>query len=150
MGTKLTMPGAPAPTLYAHWGDRVARALEADARALNPERPTIVNAASQEYWKCVAGQFGAGVRVVTVQFPGPAVYAKAARGAIARFIAEGALADPTDLKGFTGLEGEWAYDAAASSEDTYVFRRGAAKPKGKVKEEEAEGKAAPAAKRARK
>ena len=134
MGTKLDarlLPGAPAPTLYAHWGDKIAKALES-------ETDCIVNAASAEYWKSVAGHFSKSTRIVTVSFPGPAVYAKAARGAIARFAAENEIDDPSGLKEFTGLAGEWSYDAAASSKDELVFRRGAG-----VKKE-------PAAKRAKK
>ena len=147
MGTKLAgLPGAPAPTLYAHWGAQLAAALEEDAGGV------IVNAASQEYWAAVAGKFKPSTRIIECKFPGPAVYAKAARGAIARFIADRELDTPDALREFTGLEGEWAFDEGASAGDTYVFKRvaggGGVGRKGRVKSETK--KAAPKAKKVRK
>lgn len=137
MGTKLkNLPGAPADTLYDHWQGKLAAELEKDAGGA---KPIIVNAASQEYWSAVAGKFSPSTRIVECKFPGPAVYAKAARGAIARFIVDHELDAPDRLREFTGIAGEWAFDAGASKGDTYVFKRvagGAAK--------------APAAKKARK
>ena len=132
MGTKI---GQPTKDLYAFWGENVARALDADLDA-QKERGgksgirVIVNAASQEYWKVVEGKLRRETRVVSVSFPGaPAVYAKQARGAVARFVAERALAAPEGLREFAGggLEGSWRFDAAASSEDSFVFRRSAGK-----------------------
>ena len=118
MGTKLEgLPGAPAPTLYAHWGTQLAAALEEDAGGV------IVNAASQEYWAAVAGKFKPSTRIIECKFPGPAVYAKAARGAIARFIVDRELDTPDALREFTGPEDEWVFDEGASSGDTYVFKR---------------------------
>lgn len=140
MGSALRAPGSRAlsdlaggaGTLYEFWGSRIAAGLEADlaaaeaAAGLTPGAGVIVNAASQEYWKAVAGHFMPTTRVVTAVFPGPAVHAKAARGALARFAAElgGKDACVEGLKGFTGLAGEWSFDAGASAEDKLVFVRG--------------------------
>ena len=136
MGTKL---GAPTKDLYSFWGRKVAQALDADlddeeVRASGSSGGSgsrvVVNAASQEYWKVVEGKLREGTRVVSVSFPGaPAVYAKQARGAVARFVAERGLESPEGLKDFSGggCEGSWSFDAAASSEDNFVFRRSAGK-----------------------
>lgn len=139
MGTKL---GAPeAKDLYSFWGERVAQALDADldeqqeaskngGKKNESSQRVVVNAASQEYWKVVEGKLRKETRVVQVSFPGaPAVYAKQARGAVARFVAERRLESPEGLRDFCGggCEGSWSFDAGASSEDNYVFRRSAGK-----------------------
>ncbi len=64
------------------------------------------------------------------------MYVKGARGAIVRYAALTGATKPEQLKGFTGLQGEWRYVAAASDDRNYVFERGtpkaaAPKPKGK-------------------
>ena len=46
-----------------------------------------------------------------------------ARGAIARYVATRALDSPDGLKGFTGSNDEWSYDAPASTSDVFVFKR---------------------------
>merc|ERR1719330_1311346 len=118
--------------LYAYWGDTIAKSLGKGAKV-------IVNAASQEYWKSVKVE-ALGVPVVTVEFPGPAVFAKKARGLICRFAVTAKCAKPEDLKKFTGAPGDvYAFDAGKSSDAKYVFQRvagGAA----------AKAKAAPSAK----
>lgn len=132
-------------SLYAHWGDRIAKALdkELDAARCEGKRRVVVNAASAEYWKAVAGRLRPDTRVVTCVFPGPAVHAKAARGAVARFVAEGGVDEPERLKAFAGLAGEWAFDAGASDGDTFVFKRGAGAAR--AAKAAAGGKRAPAA-----
>lgn len=161
MGSRLRVSGVPgsvaggAASLYEHWGPRIAAALEEDLAAAEAAAGkkagtgVLVNAASAEYWKAVAGHLKPGTRVVTAAFPGPAVHAKAARGGLARFVAEGRVTEVEGLKAFTGGAGEWSYDGRASEEDRLVFVRG--KPGGGAA---AAGKAppakAPAAKRAKK
>jgi len=137
MGSRLRAGGVPADlaggaaTLYEHWGPRIAAALEADLRAAEAAAGkaagsgVLVNAASAEYWKAVAGHLSPGTRVVTAIFPGPAVHAKTARGAIARFVAEGRVTEVDGLKAFEGGCGEWSFDARASEGDRLVFVRGA-------------------------
>lgn len=81
------------------------------------------------------------------------MYVKGARGAIVRYAALTGATKPEQLKGFTGLQGEWRYVAAASDERNYVFERGtpkaaAPKPRGKgtkrAAEEEGDDDKAPA------
>ena len=139
MGTKLEAGGHP--NLYGFWGAQIA---ELCARG-EPEG-VLVNVASQEYWKAVdVGALPAGWRVLTVAFPGPAVHAKEARGAICRFAAVRGVRDPAELKAFAGTSGEWAFDAAASSPDRYVFRRGAPASAGKQGGKQGQKRAGPGA-----
>jgi cytoplasmic iron level regulating protein YaaA (DUF328/UPF0246 family) len=114
MGSKLkTSRGC---SLYEFWGKTIASHITKGAKV-------IVNAASQEYWKSVEGKLG-GVPVLTVEFPGPTVYAKKARGIICRYVVQKNCTKPADLKGFTGQPGDsYAFDAKASSESKYIFRR---------------------------
>ena len=162
MGSRLRVADVPADlaggaaSLYEHWGPRIAAALEEDLRAAETAAGkkagtgVLVNAASGEYWKAVAGHLSPGTRVVTAVFPGPAVHAKTARGAIARFVAEGKLTEVEGLKEFEGGAGEWSFDERASEGDRLVFVRGAPKAgKAKAAAKAAPAKA-PAAKRARK
>jgi cytoplasmic iron level regulating protein YaaA (DUF328/UPF0246 family) len=91
--------------LYDFWGDRIAKTLNAAARG--QADPTLVNLASQEYFggvdrkalklplvTCLFKQEGeAGLRTV-------ALYAKTARGLMARFIIDHRLERADDLKAF--------------------------------------------------
>ena len=124
MGTKLAAGGHP--DLYSFWGGQIA---ELCARG----EPTgvLVNAASQEYWKSVdVAALPRGWRVLTVAFPGPAVHAKEARGAICRFAAVRGVTDVEDLKDFTGTSGEWAFDSGSSSDEKFVFKKAPGAPPG--------------------
>jgi cytoplasmic iron level regulating protein YaaA (DUF328/UPF0246 family) len=135
MGSKLTaVPKAGAKTLYEFWGARIARQLALDVQALPPASRFVINCASQEYWAAVKPHVALlGCPVVTCVFATSAtVYAKAARGAIVRFAAESNATSPEQLKGFTGTDGSWSFDAAASSELELVFRKGAAAVKEKT------------------
>lgn len=124
MGSRLkTRAGA---NLYAYWGDRIARALNAQAAAVGTD--LLVNCASQEYFGAV-DRDALGVRVITPVFmeekpQGPKIVsfsAKRARGAMARFICEHRLADPEALKGFD--TGGYVWDAERSSAAEPVFIR---------------------------
>ena len=126
MGSRLANPKGP--DLYAYWGSRIAKAL--NMAALEVGTAIIVNCASQEYFgavdlkalklKVITPVFleGAGAEAKVVSF-----YAKKARGAMARFIAEHRLTDATDLRSFAA--GGYAFDAKASDGDRLVFRRDA-------------------------
>lgn len=106
--------------LYQYWG-----AQEPSLTAsLADEKPEwVLNVASQEYAKAV--EFEAlGVPVVTASFPGPAVYAKTARGEMVRFCAEQRVTKPEQLKAFTGSNGAWRFVAGESDESLLVFHRG--------------------------
>lgn len=114
MGSKLkTSRGG---SLYDFWGKTIATQVTKGAKL-------IVNAASQEYWKSVEPKL-AGFPVLTVEFPGPTVFAKKARGLICRYAVTKNCTKPTDLKGFSGQPGDsYAFDAKASTDSKYVFRR---------------------------
>ncbi len=125
MGTKLAAGGHS--NLYGFWGTQIAELC-----ARGESEGVLVNVASQEYWKSVdVGALPKGWRVLTVAFPGPAVHAKEARGAICRFAAVRGVQDPAELKEFVGTSGEWAFDAGSSSPDKYVFSRGTPSSNGK-------------------
>lgn len=129
MGTRLaTDAGA---NLYAFWGTRIARhldALLAAQGAAAARAPVVVNLASQEYFKavdrralqarvveCVLEDWRAG------QYKVISFYAKHARGLMARWAIRQRASTPRQLEGFA--EQGYAFDAAASAPDRLVFRR---------------------------
>jgi uncharacterized protein len=113
-------------TLYAFWGDRIARALKADAAAIGTD--TLLNCASVEYFTA-AQRPALRLRVITPTFLEEkggkrsivSFFAKRARGAMARFVIENRLTDPADLAGFT--VGGYAFDPDQSTPDAPVFLR---------------------------
>lgn len=127
MGSKLANPKGP--DLYAFWGRKIAKALNDAGAAAGTG--ILVNCASNEYFHAVDRK-ALTLRVITPTFlevkAGEAkivsFFAKKARGAMARFIAEHRLTDPADLTGFTS--GGYGYDADRSSPDQPVFLRAAA------------------------
>lgn len=124
MGSRLANPKGP--DLYAFWGGRIAKALNKAAEEAGTD--TLVNCASQEYFAAVDAK-SLKLRVITPVFlegtgEGAKVvsfFAKKARGAMARFIAENRLTSPDDLRSFG--TGGYAFDPKASCEDRLVFRR---------------------------
>jgi hypothetical protein len=92
-------------SLYDWWGDRLARKLNEEAQALGAQ--TLVNCASVEYFSAVDPQV-LELDVVTPVFledrpEGPRIvsfFAKKARGAMARFIAERRLDRPEQILDF--------------------------------------------------
>ncbi len=126
-------PGRP-KDLYAWWGNRIADRLAADAAAEGSG--VIVNVASQEYWKAVAGRLPDGLRVIAADFreDGPkglrfnSFAAKRARGMMARWIVEHRPAKADDLKAFDS-DG-YAYVADGSDDASWRFVRNTAR-KGK-------------------
>jgi cytoplasmic iron level regulating protein YaaA (DUF328/UPF0246 family) len=124
MGSRLANPkGAD---LYAYWGDKVAKALN----ALAAEQGTgiLVNCASIEYFT-VAQRKALKLQVITPVFleerEGEAkivsFWAKKARGAMARYICENALTDAGDLRGFD--LGGYAHRPELSEGSRLVFTR---------------------------
>lgn len=115
-------------TLYAYWGDRIARQLNADAQSIGGD--VLVNCASQEYFGAV-DRDALNLRVITPVFKEmkagePRIvsfYAKKARGAMARFIIQNRLTDAEAIKTFD--TGGYAYNAALSDGDDWVFLRDA-------------------------
>lgn len=125
MGTKLK--NARGKDLYEFWGDKILTSILKGLR----EGDAIVNCASQEYAKSARlAEVPPGIRVYTMAFPGPTVYAKVARGSIVRYACDHQVTDVEDLKRFTGQKGEYAFCASASTDTTFTFARQAGvKPK---------------------
>ena len=124
MGSKLaTEKGGD---LYAYWGGKIAKALTQDAAEVGAS--CVVNCASVEYFGAVRGL---KLRVITPSFleerDGTAkivsFWAKKARGAMARYICDGHLTNPDDLRGFD--IGGYRYRAELSSADHPVVTRSA-------------------------
>ena len=124
MGSRLKNPLGK--SLYEYWGDRIARALNEQARSLNTS--ILVNCASVEYFSAVDRQ-ALDLRVITPVFMElrngtPKIisfYAKKARGAMARFAVENHLTDPADLRDFRS--GGYHHHPELSSGDQWMFLR---------------------------
>ncbi|WP_334190471.1 peroxide stress protein YaaA [Noviherbaspirillum sp.] len=124
MGTRLENPRGK--DLYAFWGELVTAALNAE---LSRQSSTIlVNLASDEYFKSVKPKL-LHARIVTPVFEDwkngrykiISFFAKRARGLMARYAIAKGLRQVEKLKGFDS-DG-YAFDAAASTDDMWVFRR---------------------------
>lgn len=132
MGTRLR--AGTAGNLYEFWGDSIADQLKADLAG--HETPAVVNLASNEYAKA-ARLKSLGVPVISPDFKEEKdgalralmVYAKKARGLMARWIIENRIEDPETLKDFD-LEG-YRYDREGSSPDKPLFTRPQPAPKTK-------------------
>ncbi|QGZ54277.1 peroxide stress protein YaaA [Paraburkholderia acidiphila] len=130
MGTRFE--NARGKDLYAFWGERITHALNAQIErnrdVASKSASVLVNCASNEYFKAVKPKKLA-VPVVTPVFEDwkggrykiISFHAKRARGLMARYAVENRVAEPEGLKAFD-VEG-YAFDADASNDSTYVFRR---------------------------
>ena len=124
MGTALQTPKGT--SLYQFWGSQIAQHL--NARLATSKEPTIVNLASQEYFKAVDRKT-LQARVVECvfedykggQYKIISFFAKRARGLMARYAIENRITTVKGLEGFD-LQG-YAFDAKASDSDRKVFRR---------------------------
>lgn len=122
MGTKLDTERGK--DLYAFWGDRIARAL--DAALEGHAHRVVVNCASEEYFKATRGL---SARVVTPVFREEkdgksrviGLMAKRARGMMARYIVTNRLEDPEALKRFD--EAGYRFRPEGSDDSTFVFTR---------------------------
>ncbi|UTH74856.1 peroxide stress protein YaaA [Chromobacterium sp. IIBBL 290-4] len=124
MGTRLA--NGRGKNLYEFWGGIVTDKLNEQLDALGQR--TLVNLASDEYFKSVKPKLLNAAIVTPVfqdkkngQYKIISFYAKRARGLMARWAAERGVTDPVQLRGFDS-EG-YAFDATASSELSWVFRR---------------------------
>ncbi|MEO3692261.1 peroxide stress protein YaaA [Roseateles paludis] len=124
MGTRL--PNARGESLYAYWGDDLARHVT--RRARETETPVVVNLASQEYFHAV-DRPALKLPVIECQFEDwkdgrykiISFFAKRARGLMARFAIEQRVTEPEALKAFAA-EG-YAFEPSVSSATQWVFRR---------------------------
>ena len=124
MGTRLATKRGK--DLYAFWGDQITEALNESLTVSKAQ--ALVNLASEEYFKSVKPAKldrpvitpvfeewkGGGYKIVSF-------FAKRARGLMARYAIEHKLTKPEQLKDFDS-EG-YAFDAKASNEARWVFRR---------------------------
>lgn len=122
MGTKLRAGGAS--DLYGYWGDDIAKLVAKDLSG-HQDR-TVVNLASNEYFRAAKG---VDARVVTPVFKEEkdgqartlALFAKVARGMMARYAIDERADQAEALKGFTG--GGYRYQPSQSDDTTWVFTR---------------------------
>ncbi len=122
MGRKLKTPRGE--DLYDFWGSRIAETL----RAHMTGTPVVLNLASQEYFRSV-DQKALGLPVISPVFKEIkdgqartlAVFAKPARGLMARWIIRNRVDDPSRLKDFD-LAG-YRFDAQGSTPERPLFTR---------------------------
>jgi len=123
MGTKLVSERGK--TLYDFWGSSIAEVLQAD---LGKEK-TIINVASNEYFKAVDQKSLDGVTIINCHFKQRkdgslkivSVFAKQARGLFVRWCAQNDVTSVNDLKKFD-LEG-YKFMSSESDETNLVFGR---------------------------
>ena len=105
--------------LYAFWADALYREIRDDSGV-------FVNLASQEYAKAVLPYLGESDRCIHVNFVEEngrtkATFAKMARGEMVRYMAEHAVTDPADIRGFDRLG--FHFHPEMSDDTRYVFVR---------------------------
>lgn len=123
MGIKLAVGGQA--NLYDFWRKKITQALNNELE----EGETLVNLASEEYFKAVDTQ-ALKAKVIHVAFKSwrgdtlktIVLYTKRARGLMARYIAQHQITKPEDLKGFH--LGGYQYAEDLSSENEMVFVNG--------------------------
>ena len=124
MGTKW-MITPKVKNLYHFWGKKLSQHLNSELS----EGEEIVNLASSEYFKAI-DQKVLKARVITPvfkefkngEFKIVMMYAKHARGAMARYIVQNNISDPEELKLYN-VDG-YQFDVNSSTEDKWVFVRG--------------------------
>ncbi|MGM9913171.1 peroxide stress protein YaaA [Floccifex sp.] len=103
-------------SLYEYWSDLLANEIKDEI---------ILNLASEEYAKCIRKYKKIiDVRFVEEQngkYVEKGVYAKMARGAMVRFLAENKIEDIESIKNFKELG--YTFDSSLSNENKYVFIR---------------------------
>jgi len=124
MGTRL--PTGRGKDLYAFWGDLLGERIAAELET--HEDSTLVNLASNEYFKAVRAK-NKGLRVVTPIFrdvkDGKSrtlfLFAKRARGSMARWAIQNRIERAEELQKFT--EGGYVFVPELSDELNWVFER---------------------------
>lgn len=124
MKTRLKNPRGD--NLYQFWGDRLTLCLNEELK--KQQEPTLVNLASNEYFKAVKPGLLEG-RLLNIVFKEEkngkarviAVFAKRARGMMADYIIRNRMEASEDIKGFD-MEG-YRYSEIDSDDRQWVFRR---------------------------
>lgn len=124
MGTKLA--NEHGKDLYAFWQDSITLQLNAQLAQLDSQ--TVVNLASQEYFKAVKPKLLQGTIITPVfkdfkngQYKIISFFAKKARGLMARYIIQQRLTQASQIKAFD-LAG-YVYSEEQSSANEWVFLR---------------------------
>jgi len=123
---KTKLPNPRGKDLYQFWGDRITRCLNEALKA--QVEPTLVNLASNEYFKAVKPKLLEG-RLLQINFKEVkngkarviAVFAKRARGMMADYIVRHRLEESEALKAFD-REG-YRFSAGDSDEGQWTFVR---------------------------
>jgi len=134
MGTKLKTPKGK--NLYDFWGTKVSKAIATQAK--EKKAKAIINLASKEYFS-VLDENALGVPVITPVFKEIqdgeirtlGLFAKRARGAMARWIMENNIKKPDDIKKFN-VNG-YKFQPGASNENEWTFARPQPKSKSAAK-----------------
>jgi cytoplasmic iron level regulating protein YaaA (DUF328/UPF0246 family) len=125
MGIRLANPQGP--DLYAFWRDKVTKALRKGLKA--HADPTLVNLASQEYFAAVDAK-ALRLPIVTCAFKEQAadgevrmiaLFAKRARGAMARYAIDRRIDRAEDLRGFD--RDGYGFAPGLSDAATWTFTR---------------------------
>lgn len=124
MGTPLTR--LLGKDLYAFWGERITQWINEELEAQN--EPFLLNLASNEYFKVIKRSL-VRAQIIDTEFRDQkdgqykiiSLYAKRARGLMARYVIEHQLTHPDDLCSFDS-EGYY-YSAKHSSTERMVFLR---------------------------
>lgn len=110
--------------LYAYWGDKLTDYINAEVS----DDELIINLASNEYFKAINTKKLKGKLITPVfkelkgdQFKVVMMYAKHARGAMARALIQGDYTTSEDLKGYN-VDG-YSFNASLSNEKEFVFVR---------------------------
>lgn len=125
MGTKWNIT-PKIQNLYAYWGTKIADQLNAEMKMAGED--VIINLASSEYFKA-ANEKHLKARVITPVFKEykagtykiVMMYAKHARGAMARYIVQNDIRFAEDLKVYN-VDG-YTFDIHQSSENEWIFTR---------------------------
>ncbi|MEZ5690410.1 MAG: peroxide stress protein YaaA [Rickettsiales bacterium] len=124
MGTKLKNESGK--DLYEFWNDSITEAINFELKS--HKEKTIINLASQEYFKAIKPQLLAGklVNIVFKERQGKelkiiGLFAKRARGKMANFIIRNHLEKPEELLRFN--DDGYKFSDRLSDEHNYVFTR---------------------------
>ena len=138
MGARIDTPKGKG--LYEYWESRLSDAIAEQAKAAKTK--VVVCLASVEYFKAARGDAlqAAGLRVITPVFKEirdngeikiMSLFAKRARGMMARWIVQNRITDAEQLKSFN--EGGYTFQPDASEGDEWVFARPQPEKKTKAK-----------------
>jgi cytoplasmic iron level regulating protein YaaA (DUF328/UPF0246 family) len=124
MKTKLHNPRGD--NLYQFWGESITEKLNKEL--VKQEDPTLVNLASNEYFKSVKPKMLKG-KLLNINFKDTrdgktrvvALFAKRARGMMADYIIRNRIEKPADLKKFK--QGGYKFSKALSDDTQWTFER---------------------------